>query len=412
MTASTSAAELVIPARPQATAPIRLLKAVTLFGVGGSERQFTDLALGLDQSRFDLQIACLKQWGFFLKDFEDRQIPVREFRIRSFYRPGTVTEQLRFGRHLRDERIEIVHCYNFYANLFGVPAARLARTPVVIATIRDLGIYLTPMQKRAQRLACTLADQVLVNAEAIKRHIVSAGYRADRISVIHNGVDLSRFGDITPHRRLHDEYGIPLDAPLIGVVGRLSPMKGLEDFLEAARLVAAEVPSARFIVIGAGNTSTNNSPGGDPYRDSLQRLAGERGLGDRVIFTGFRPDVPSLLPGLTISVLPSHSEGLSNALLESMAAGVPVVATDVGGTAEAVSHEETGLLIPPKQPQAIAAAVGRLLRSPALANRLGRAGHQRIEDEFSLKRLIANTEALYARLLNASRRHDHVRLAR
>jgi glycosyltransferase involved in cell wall biosynthesis len=121
-----------------------------------------------------------------------------------------------------------------------------------------------------------------------------------------------------------------------------------------------------------------------------------------VIFTGFRPDVPSLLPGLTISVLPSHSEGLSNALLESMAAGVPVVATDVGGTAEALGHEETGLLIPAKQPQAIAAAVGRLLRSPALANRLGRTGRQRIEDRFSFHRLIANTEALYARLLSAS----------
>jgi glycosyltransferase involved in cell wall biosynthesis len=403
-----SAAGLIGRVETSAT-PIRLLKAVTLFGVGGSERQFTDLALALDQTRFELRIACLKQWGFFLKEFETRRIPVREFRIRSFYRPGTMAEQVRFGRHLRRERIQIVHSYNFYSNVFAVPAARLAGTPVVIATIRDLGIYLTPMRKRVQRLVCALADCVIVNADAIKRQLVSEGYAAARVAVIHNGVELTRFRDCSPHRQLHARYGLPPDAPLVGVVGRLNRMKGLEDFLHAARRVATAVPAARFVIVGSGNTSTDTAPGEDTYLEELRRLAGDLGLADRVIFTGFRPDIPALLPGLTVSVLPSHSEGLSNALLESMAAGLPVVATDVGGTREAVMHGVTGLLIPSHEPEAIADGVIRLLRDPARAARLGRAARQRIHDEFSMSKMVAATESLYQRLLAAARLGAHVR---
>jgi glycosyltransferase involved in cell wall biosynthesis len=408
MTASTSAAALGGRINRSA-APIRLLKAVTLFGVGGSERQFTDLALALDQTRFDLRIACLKQWGFFLKEFETRRIPVREFRIRSFYRPGTITEQVRFGRHLRREGIQIVHSYNFYSNVFAVPAARFAGTPVVIATIRDLGIYLTPMRKRAQRLACTLADCVIVNADAIKRQLISEGYSADRVTVIHNGVELKRFQHVSPHRQLHEQYGLPRHAPLIGVVGRLNRAKGLEDFLHAARRVATAMPAARFVIVGSGNTSIESAPGHDPYLEELRRLAADLGLADRVVFTGFRADIPTLLSGLTVSVLPSHSEGLSNALLESMAAGVPVVATDVGGTREAVTHGETGLLIPPHDPDALANGMTRLLREPTLAARLGRTGRARIHHEFSMSKMVAATEGLYQRLLAASRRGAHAR---
>lgn len=408
MTASKPAAGFACRVEASA-APIRLLKAVTLFGVGGSERQFTDLALSLDQTQFDLRIACLKQWGFFLKEFETRRIPVREFRIRSFYRPGTVAEQVRFGRHLRRERIEIVHSYNFYGNVFAVPAARFAGTPVVIATIRDLGVYLTPMRKRVQRLACTLADCVMVNAEAIKRQLVSEGYSAARVAVIRNGVELSRFRDCSPHRQLHRRYGLPPEAPLIGVVGRLNRMKGLEDFLHAARRIISAIPAARFVIVGSGNTSTDTSPGEDTYLEELRRLAADLGLADRVIFTGFRPDIPTLLPGLTISVLPSHSEGLSNALLESMAAGLPVVATDVGGTREAVTDGQTGLLVPPHEPDAVASSVIRLLRDPERAARLGYAGRARIHDEFSMSKMVAATEGLYQRLLAASRRGLHVR---
>jgi L-malate glycosyltransferase len=386
------------PSSPPATR-IRLLTFTTLFAIGGTERHVVSLADGLDHSRFELEFACLRRSGEFLREIEARGLPVREYAVARLYGARTLAQQVRFARHLRRRRVHIMHSYNFYTNVFAIPAARLARTPVVVASIRDTGAYLTPRQRHVQRIVCRLADHVLVNADAVRRWLVGDGYDPRKISVIRNGLDQSRFRTRPDGAAVRRELGLPAGAPLVAMLSRLSPMKGVEDFLNAAAQVARRFEAARFLVIG-----DNIDPDGSAYRRELQRHAASLGLEHRVVFTGFRLDVPRLLSEVSVSVLPSLSEGLSNTILESMAAGVPVVATRVGGSPEALEHGVSGILVPPRDPKVLGQAIEWLLERPDEARRLGHRGRQRVNDEFSLERMVSETQRFYAQQLARARR--------
>jgi glycosyltransferase involved in cell wall biosynthesis len=385
-----------------APARIRLLKFVTLFGIGGTERQVVNLGLGLDPARIELRFACFRRVGHLLPELEARHIPLESYDIHRLYGLQALRQQLRFRRHLRREQIDIVHTYGFYPNVFGVPAARLARAPVVIASIRDTGVYLTPRQRAVQRAACRLADCVLVNAEAVKDWLVSEGYRPSRIVVIRNGIDLSRF-TVAPRpgrASIRRELGLRPETSLVTMVSRLSRSKGVEHLLEAAALIAKRVPSAHFVIVGNGFAVKDGIVIEDAaYRSTLEHHAQRLGLAARVAFTGFRIDVPEILADSTVSVLPSLSEGLSNAIIESMAAGLPVVATRVGGNPEAVEEGVTGLLVPPGEPVALARALCQVLEHPERARSFGEAGRRRVREEFSLERMVRDTERIYLELL-------------
>jgi glycosyltransferase involved in cell wall biosynthesis len=244
-----------------------------------------------------------------------------------------------------------------------------------------------------QRHVCRLAHCVLVNAGAVKDWLVDQGYDEKRIAVIPNGIDLGRFSSPPPRDEALAGLDIPPDSPVVAVVSRLSRLKGLEQFLEAAAIVAARHPAVRFLVVGETNPSELE------YLTELGARASRLGVNHRVRFTGLRADVPALLAHASVSVMPSLNEALSNVLLESMAAGAPTVATRVGGTPEALDDEVTGLLVPPGDPRALAGAIGRLLDDPSLAARLGRAARQAVHERFSLDRMVRATEQLYLDLL-------------
>jgi glycosyltransferase involved in cell wall biosynthesis len=306
---------------------------------------------------------------------------------------------LRLSRQLRRDRIQVLHTYNFYPTVFAVPVARLLGVPIVVS-IRDIGVYLSPRQRRVQRLVCRLADRIVANADAVKQWLVAEGYDPAKITVIRNGIELERFAGVGPNGHLRRELGLATSDRIVAVLSRLVPMKGIEDFLDAAPLVARQVPTARFLIIGDGHIVKDGAVVPDlAYRRTLEQRAQLLGLGDRVVFAGLRLDVPDLLASVAVSVLPSLSEGLSNVLLESMAAGLPVVATRVGGNAEVVEDERTGLLVPPRDPTALAQAICRLLESQDLAASFGRAGRRRVAEHFSVARLVADTEQLYESLL-------------
>jgi glycosyltransferase involved in cell wall biosynthesis len=205
---------------------------------------------------------------------------------------------------------------------------------------------------------------------------------------------MSRFGQKSPAGGLREELGIPARARLVVVSSRLNPMKGVEYFLDAAAVLAVSYPDVRFLIVGDGAN-----------RLELEERARASGLEQRVLFTGFRTDVPELLQEATVSLLPSLSEGLSNSLLESMACGVPVVAASVGGNPEVIEHGVTGFLVPPKDSAALAAATARFLDDPNMATQFGHAGRRRVADLFSVERSVLETEQLYQRLLVA---HGHV----
>jgi glycosyltransferase involved in cell wall biosynthesis len=244
------------------------------------------------------------------------RIPRPVFNIGSLYSFRTLIEGLRLARYIRVNRIQIVHTYGLYPNLFAVPVARFAGASIVVASIRDCGDILKPWQRWLQRVVCRLADCVLVNADAIRERLVSQGYRARNIAVIRNAIAQPK-PEAAKGPEIREELGFTPTAPLVLALSRLNRMKGIEYLLEAAKVVSARLPETKFLVVGDG-----------AIRHELEQKSAELGLTGKVVFTGFRTDVPRLLKAASLSVLPSLSEGLSNALLESMAAGVPVVAPE------------------------------------------------------------------------------------
>jgi len=258
----------------------------------------------------------------------------------------------------------------------------------VVASIRDRGDILTPLQRRIQKWVCRFAHCVLVNAETIRETLIEQGYRPEKIFVIRNGIVMSRFQKQERGTALRKELNLPADAPLVLVFSRLNRMKGVEYFLDAAAMLAKRFPAVRFVIAGDGAN-----------RKELEERASSLGIAQRVIFTGFRTDIPILLSEASVSVLPSLSEGLSNSLLESMAAGVPVIAANVGGNPEIIEDGMSGKLVPPRDAAALAAAMGDFLSDRDLAARFGEAGRQRVTELFSMERSVHEVESLYHRLV-------------
>ena len=376
----------------------RLLEFVTCFHIGGTERQVLNLTTGLDPGEFDLHMGCLSKVGPLLEEVTSRGIPLSEYKTTNLYNFGAMNARLRFARYIRQHAIEVVHSYGFYSNVFAIPAARFAQSPVVIASIRDCGESLTATQNRVQRMFCRMADCILTNAEGVRNWLIGQGYPAHKIEVIRNGIARPRSADGGPAGKLRQELGLAADIPLVAVLSRLNPLKGIEYFLEAAVTVSRRFPAVRFLIIGGASYKGDRS-----YDVEIRQHAARLGLGSRVIFTGFRTDVREILPDINISVLPSLSEGLSNSLLESMAAGVPSIATRVGGTPEAVEDGTTGVLVPPRDSGSLAQAMALLLENPELARRLGEAAQRRVMTLFSIEKMVHQTESLYRTLLRAKR---------
>lgn len=372
---------------------IRVLKVLPTLHCGGTENHVTTLSRALADDGFDLEVACMRREGPLVNAITERDVPLREYPISSFWSPRSIGQQVRLARHIVGRRTHIVHTYSFYGNVFAIPPAAAVGVPVIIASVRDCGVYLTPRQRRAQKYVCHLADRLLVNAEAVREWLLEQSYPRNKIVVIRNGVDVNRFDTPPDSNRVRQQLGLAPGEGMVTVVSRITRLKGLEQFIDAASLLASWFPTVRFLI--AGDASADD---GD-YVAALKQRAEHMGVGRRVLFTGHRFDVPDVLGSAAVSVMPSLNEALSNVLLESMAAGAPIVATRVGGTPEAITHGHTGLLVPAGDPKALSKAIARLLMEPALAAALGRAARRAAESSFSLSRMVAATEQLYRDLL-------------
>jgi glycosyltransferase involved in cell wall biosynthesis len=397
------------------TDKVRILKFMTRFGIGGTEKQVLNLSKRLDRTRFDLHFGCLDRWGQLADDFESEGFSLDEYPIKRLYGYNTQRQQWKLARSLLQNRIQLVHSYNFYANVFAVPAAKFARVPCVIASVRDLGVYMTPAQCRVQKWACGMADIVLVNAAAIRDWLVQQGLAERKIRVVYNGVDVETFQAAGTGKAFRLELGIPLQTPIVTMLARLDPNKGLDYFLRAAPGILERRPDTHFVVVG--ETLAFEKGAGATFDDTqgreFVRRATELGITDHIHFVGERSDVAAILSATTVSVLPSTSEGLSNTLLESMAAGSAVVATNVGGTPELIRDGREGLLVPPCDSHAIVEAVSSILEDDSLARRLSAQGLKRVRTSFSFEETTRQTEAIYDELIGsrismASRREEPV----
>ncbi|MBI4488810.1 MAG: glycosyltransferase [Deltaproteobacteria bacterium] len=383
--------------------PIPILYVIPRMSVGGAEMHLLGVLRLLDRRRFSPMLCCLTTDGqdsfHLLERVRELGLPIFDARVRnvpySLIRPHTFLQMARIARIMRNRRVKIVHSYLFHANWFGTLMARIARVPVIIASKRSLDVYSRTGDRWACRVVNRLADCVTANAWAVRDHVhQTEGCPLEKIVIIPNGIDptlVSRNG--ARRAALPD---LTDQGPVLGTVGRLSWKKGQENLLEAAALVIGQVPEARFFLVGDG-----------PLRAELQSQARRLGIEDKVHFAGWVEDSAWVLSQMDVFVLPSHMEGMSNSLLEAMAAGKPVVATNVGGNPEVVVDERTGFLVPPKNPRALASAILRILADRELARRLGEAGRARVESEFTVEKMVARMEDLYDSLL-AARAPNHL----
>jgi glycosyltransferase involved in cell wall biosynthesis len=278
----------------------------------------------------------------------------------------------------------------FHANLPGRVLGRLAGVPIIITSRRNENIG-GAMRERFNRWTAHLDDRVVAVCELARQaEIERAGVAFEHVVTIYNGVDVTQFpvASVQATAQARRAIGMPFKVPLVGSVGRLHPQKGFSDLLTAFVQVRQRIPSAQLFVAGDGE-----------LREGLEAQARSLGMAEAVTFTGVRADVPKILAALDLFVLPSLWEGMPNAVLEAMAAGLPVVATAVGGTPEVVMDGVTGLLVPPQDPSALAQAIERLLRDPDLRRTMGRAGRRRVEQHFDVRETVRQVEDLYETLL-------------
>lgn len=349
---------------------------------GGSERQFVALSRALDQKQFRVSLGCIQAKGAFLDGMD-----VESFRLGgSLYGFQSWKTRVRLSRRLREQQMAIAHAFDFYTNLTLVPAARLAGVPVMIGSQRQLGDLLTPMQARAQAMMFRWCDAVVCNSDAASKRLIAQGLPEGKIAVIRNGLAPEGFAAVAP--ALPRRPG----CVRVGMIARMnSASKNHSLLLRAAARIKASAPQLEFVLVGDG-----------PLRPNLEREAASLGLGDRVRFLGDRHDIPAILASLDVTALPSDSESLSNAVIESMAAGIPVVASRVGGNPELLS-EERGTLVPAGDESSLAEAIVRLVENEAMRIQMGQSCRRFALEHFTIEKMRRQHEELYQRLLAGKR---------
>jgi L-malate glycosyltransferase len=347
---------------------------------GGSERQFTIVANALQGRHFTIRLGCLQRSGGFLSQIEE----IEEFdRGPRLYTLQAHRARLTLSKYLRTHQIALAHSFDFYANVQMIPAALFARVPVVIGSSRQLGDLLTPMKRRVEGTLFRLCDRVVCNSQAAARCLIDRGLSKAKTAVIPNGLPDSAFARTEP--------ALPRTPGTLrlGMIARMNDTcKNHTAFLRVSAQLAVKIPNLEFLLVGDG-----------PLRPSLEAMARELGIADKIKFMGTRNDIPAVLAAMDVLVLPSVSESLPNVIIEAMAAGVPVVATAVGGIPELVKEGETGFLAPPGDDKQLIAALERMLASPALRTEFGERARKVAVAEYSLTKMRDRFEGLYTSLL-------------
>ncbi len=369
--------------------PVAVLQLVNQFSIGGAEGQFVE-RLRAHPVGFRPVVACLNRAGQWLRTVQDElKLNVEEFGLQgSLAQANTGHQILRLAAFIARERVELVHANDFYANVLAVPAARLARVKVICSRF-DLGHWYSRAMHVLEALVCRAAEAVYVNANAVRDLLVEEeGIAPERVRVVHNGIDLRAFDEA---QRKPLDAPVPEGRPTIAMVGNLYPVKGYLDLIAAVAALRRQVPDVLVLCAGEG-----------PMRPAIEQQIAFHGLRDTVMLLGHRLDVPALLARAQVACLPSHMEALPNAVIEAMAAGLPVVATAVGGNVELVAEGVTGHLVPAHQPGALSERLAGLLREPERAEALGAAGRKHVEADLTLMAMSRRTGDLYRATLSGA----------
>ena len=376
-----------------------VLQLIDSFHQGGSERQAIQITRLLHNSgRYRVHLACLNPDGVLRAEAEDLALgEIPAFPLTAFYDLNAFAQVRRFARYLKNNKVQMLHTHDFYTNIFGMFAGTLARVPVRIASMRETGGMRTAGQKRVQRVAYFLAHQVVANSESVRSELIRQGLAPDKISVIYNGIDPQRVTVSESVTRADSFARIGLSPMMDGrhrfitlVANMRHEVKDYPMFLRAARRVHDALPNAAFLLAGEGE-----------LMPSLHDLARELGIERCTYFLGRCESLADLLRISDVCVLSSKAEGFSNSILEYLAAGRPVVATDVGGAREAITEDVTGYVVPAGDDRLMADRITALLGRPSLTQ-MGDAGKRVVAERFSCEAQLGRTEALYDRLIRES----------
>lgn len=358
---------------------MRILHTESSRGWGGQENRTLQEALQLQAAGVETSFAC--QPGSQLEDRAQQQgFTVATMPMRNNFDLPAVA---RLAAVLRRNRIDIVNTHSGRDTFLAGLAARLVRRRPLVVRTRHLILPIT-----SRSTYTFLPDHVVAVSEAVRRYLMEAGVPAARVTAIPTGVDTARFDPVASPGTLRQELGLSAEAVLIGTVAILRAKKGHLDLLHAAPRVLAAIPEAVFVFAGDG-----------PQFDNLTRAIAERNLEGRVRLLGLRRDIPDVLGSLDLFVLPTYQEALGTSFLEAQAMGVPVIGTRVGGVPETIRENETGLLVPPHDPEALAQAIIALAADPARRRTMGAAGRAWVGAEHTVQRMGERMLSLYRRLL-------------
>ncbi|HXG40342.1 MAG TPA: glycosyltransferase [Candidatus Limnocylindrales bacterium] len=372
---------------------IRVVEVLATGTNGGAQEHVVSLVGRIDRARYEVSVVSLSP-GSTIRKLQRAGVPV------------VVLDELddavavgALAAHLADVRPDVVHNHMFRAEVVGTKAAlALARAghrrPYIVSTVHSSRVRPAEDRELLRRLTPEM-DRLIAVSRAIERKIAVERGGLAPVSLVYNGVDLSRYDHQEACCTLREEYGMPPDAKIVGVVARLEPEKGHPTLLEAWPLVLAAVPEAYLLVVGEGSR-----------REALERRAADLAILDRVVFTGRRDDVPAVTAALDVAVLPSYREAQGLSILEAMALARPVVASAVGGIPEMIEDGVTGLLVPPHDPPALARAIVRLLTDHPYADVLARAGHDLVHERFCVELMVRAIETIYDEGARAVRLRD------
>jgi glycosyltransferase involved in cell wall biosynthesis len=379
-----------------------VLQLIGSFNQGGSERQAVQLTRLLCESgHFNVFAATLDRSGPLSGEIERLCLhDVPEFPLTSFYNSNAVRQVRSFARYLRDKNIHVVHTHDFYTNIFGMAGAAMAGVPVRIASRRESAVRVAK-QRLVERGAYRLAHRVVANCEEVRKQLIAEGVAPDKVVTLYNGLDLSRMTTRTDATReeLLGLFGLPTDPEwrFVTIVANMRAhfwnpqplcLKDHATFLRAARQIRETASKVGFVIAGEGE-----------LLDQTRAFASELGLDQDVFFVGRCERVVDLLSVSDVCVLSSIAEGFSNSILEYMAAGRPVVSTDVGGAREAIVDGVTGHLVPAGDHRGLAEAVLSILRDPDKARAMGINGRRVVEEKFSSEAQLERAQSLYDHLV-------------
>jgi glycosyltransferase involved in cell wall biosynthesis len=359
----------------------KLLRIITWLPVGGIEKRLVRV-LSLLRNKYDITVCCIRdKQGAYENDLKDIGIRVRKIHMKSRLDPVGLYRLYKF---MKNEKFDIVHTHMYRSNTPGRIAAKFAGIPVIIANLHNIDTWKTKKHFLVDRMLSRYTDKIIAVSDAVKEfNIKNSGIDPGKFATIYNGIDIEEFNKDFDYQTKRKELGVEKDELLVGIFARLYPQKGHKHFLEAASKINEIIVNVKFMVVGEG-----------PLESELKEQAMQLGIRGKVIFTGLRHDIPELLNIIDVSTLSSFKEGFSNIILESMAAGKPVVATDVGGNREAVINRKTGFIVPPANIDKLANAIIKILDNKQLRIDMGRKAREHVA-KFSIQQMACQTDNLY-----------------